>query len=115
MTTDYFNAMESEMRVWFAPIAALELSKWTTPAESAEAPQVGETYAGTLGFCPRSIRMSGKIWLPADQQALEPFEFDENGKVTVTGPEDAVYTGDNGQKVRLAPVHPIDDDPDPGC
>lgn len=115
-SSDYRNAMEYDVRLWFAPIDSFELSEWTTPVPLAEEPRVGATYPAPIGFCPYSIRMAGQVWMPTTGASLEPFTYvEETGTITLVDVDHATYTAPDGSSIQVEPVHPVTPDPDPGC
>jgi len=115
ISADFRNAMEYDRRLWFAPMDAFDLSKWTTPAPLAQRPEVGSSYPANIDYCPYSIRMDGQVWQPTNGKDLDDFTGDENATVTLNDPENAIYTSDGGLDIPLRPIHPVPIDPDPGC
>jgi hypothetical protein len=115
-SADYSNAMEYDVRLWFAPIDAFELAEWTSPAPPAEQPRVGAIYPAPIGFCPYSVRMAGQVWMPTTGGSLEPFTLvEETGTITLVDFDHATYAAPDGSSIPLGPVHPVTPDPDPGC
>lgn len=115
VTMDFYNAMQYDRHLWFAPIDAFDMTKWTTPVPLAQPPVTGRAYPATFGYCPTGIRLDGQVWIPSGGTSLETFSGDENGTITLVGADEAAYTSDDGQTVQLEPVHPVPPDPDPGC
>lgn len=115
VTSDSRNAYEYDVHLWFAPIDAFEMSRWTIPVPVAEQPQVGFAYPADIGYCPYSIRMGGQVWLPSTGGSLDGQTTEERGTVWLVDAQHALYKTPDGTVIPLEPVHPVPADPDPGC
>jgi hypothetical protein len=115
ITSDYKNAVEYDIRLWFAPADALERSLWTEPAPTAASAEIGVAYPAYPDYCPSSIRADGDVWVPVNGEDLSDYYSDEPGMFVMTSGAAATWTAPDGSVIPLVPTHPVPIDSDPGC
>jgi len=100
--------------VRFAPADRLDPGAWTTPAEKAEEPQIGEAYPvrlfGPIAQCDRrayQILMDARAWVPtADAPFRDLDPILEDGTVSMLTEDTAIYENPQGVSVAFEAVHP---------